>query len=359
MNLTIKEKVGQLFLVGITKKENLEDVIYLIKEYHIGGVIIYKNNYSNYEEMLALVNKLKDANKNNKLPLFISIDQECGRVNRFPKEFQNIPAAYNIGTLNDSEIKLTGSITAEMLSKTGINMNFAPSLDLKLFNDFHYIGNRAYSNDPDKVYDITKIITEEFEKEGVIPVLKHFPGHGSIKRDSHFFLPRVSNYTKLLNNDTKPFIKAMENNATAIMIGHIVIKGRTKGLPASISKPFIKSIREDYNYEGLIVSDELAMRSVRHFYGRKRSIIKAANAGVDVIMYKYYKDLEAAISTVVKLYELNKIDTTEIDTSYNRVQLYKNKFNFTHEKLINSLDIEKINEKIESIKEQCENNIFN
>lgn len=357
MNIISKEKIGQLFLVGVTKRENLNDVINLIKKYHIGGVIIYKNNYSNYEEMINVINQLKLANKENKLPLFISIDQECGRVNRFPKEFKNIATASKVNKLSKEEQRNVGEITAEMLSETGLNMNFAPVLDLKKYEDNHYIGDRAYSEIPEEVYEVTKIISEEFEKKGVIPVLKHFPGHGSIKKDSHMFLPRINNYEKILSEDAIPFIKAIENGADAIMVGHIMIKGQTGSLPASISKKYIADIRKRYSYDGLIVSDELAMRSVRYLYGRKKSIYKAANAGLDVIMYKYFVGLENVLEDVINKYNLNKIDTDQIDASYKRVSSIKGKYKINDRKIENTMDIEKINKRIEEVNSKCKKNI--
>lgn len=352
MKLTIEEKIGQLFLVGITKKENIKDVIKLIEKYHIGGVVIYKNNYSNYDEMIDLVNTLKKANKSNKIPLFISIDQENGRVNRFPSEFKNLRSAFNISKLEKKDIMKSGKITADMLSSTGINMNFAPVLDLKKFEDKHYIGNRAYSSDPKKVYELSNLVAQEHKNKNIIPVLKHFPGHGSIKKDSHLFLPVIDDYEN--KEDLIPFEYAFKNDADAVMVGHILIKNKTGYLPASISNTFIKEIRNKYNYERLIVSDELSMRSVRYIYGKKKSIFLAANAGVDVIMYKYFNNFENYIKDLIKKYKVDKIDTSVIDDSMKRIMFVKRKYKINDNLVNNSLDINKINEEIEIINKKTD-----
>lgn len=354
MKLTSSEKIGQLFLIGVTQKKNLEDVIKLIKKYKIGGVVIYKNNYDTYDEMIEVVNKLKEANSKNKVPLFISIDQEGGRVNRFPKEIKNFKSAYKIGMLENKLISKYANITSEILSKTGINMNFAPVLDLKLHEDNHYIGDRAYSNDPKQISKITELIDLEFKKNNVIPVIKHFPGHGSIKKDSHLFLPVIKDYNKILKSDIIPFIDAIKNGADAIMVGHILIKGETNNLPASISKKYINHIRKEYNYQNLIVSDELAMRSVRYLYGKKRSIKYAINAGVDVIMYKYFSGMENIIDDILIKNENCKLKTNELDNSINRILFTKKKFKINDKKIKNNLDIETYNKDIDKINKLTE-----
>lgn len=135
--LSIKEKIGQKFIFGVNSS-NVDIIIDLIKNYYIGGVILYKKNYSSYDEMLSLVKRLKEANKENKIPLFISIDQEGGRVNRMPLEIENIKNVYDVSKNNIDLVYDSAVITGEMLSETGINMNFAPVLDL--WNDS---GNKA------------------------------------------------------------------------------------------------------------------------------------------------------------------------------------------------------------------------
>lgn len=347
MKLTAEEKIGQLFLVGITHKDNIEDVIDLIKKYHIGGVLLYKNNYETYDEMIGLINSLKLANKDNKIPLFISIDQENGKVNRFPKEFKLIKNAYQQSFLDVVGVKEVGKITANMLHSSGINMNFGPVLDLKTFDNDHYIGSRAFSSDPQKVYEISNIIASEYKKTNVIPVLKHFPGQGSIKKDSHLFLPVINSYHD--KEDIIPFELAIKSGADAVMIGHILIKKKTNNLPASISKSFIKEIREKYNYENLIVSDELAMRSVRYIYGKKKSISLAFNAGVDVVMYKYFKKMEYYINDLIYKYKNGKMDNEEIERSVTRVLFMKKKYKVNDKEVKNDIDIDLINSKIENI----------
>lgn len=351
MKLTTNEKIGQLFLVGITKKDNIIDVVRLIKKYNIGGVVIYKNNYDSYDDMIDLINVLKKANEKNRVPLFIGIDQEGGRVNRFPSEFSVLKNAYEISKTSDDNIRESGIITSLMLSGSGINMNFAPVLDLKYFHDEHYIGNRAYSKDVNKIIKVSDIVTDELKRKNIVPVYKHFPGHGSIKRDSHFLLPIVKNYSDILKTDILPFEHVMKNNADAIMVGHIVINGETGLYPASLSKRFIKKIRKDYSYERLIITDELSMRSVRYIYGKSRAINIAINAGVDIVMCKYFSGIENSIISLINKYEFKEINNVQIDNSIERILFVKRKYKVNDKLVFSPVDVENVNKRIKKVNE--------
>ena len=232
--LTLEEKIAQMFLVGIPNKNSIEKVLKLIKEYKIGGVILYRSNYTNLDELKDLITKLKLANKDNKLPLTIAIDQEGGRVNRLPKEFTNSLSLYRMSKNTNEDIKLYANTTSKLLSDLGINMNFAPVLDLKKHQDNHAIGNRAISSDVNKVTEIASIICEQFKTNNVVPVIKHFPGQGSVKMDSHIFLPTIYNYEKIIKEDSVPFKNMIDNGIDSIMVGHILVLGKSNLHPASI-----------------------------------------------------------------------------------------------------------------------------
>ena len=305
MNLSLKEKIAQMFLVGIPNKESIEGILNLIKNYSIGGVIIYKNNYSDLEELKKLITKLKEANKDNKLPLTISIDQEGGRVNRLPKEFTNSVSLYRMSKNSNDDIKLYARTTSQLLHYLGINMNFAPVLDLKKHHDNHAIGNRAISSNVKKVTEVSEIICDEFKNNNVVPVIKHFPGQGSVNMDSHFFLPTIFNYEKILKEDSIPFKSMIEKGIDTIMVGHILVLKKSHLLPASISKQFIHNeLRDRYNYKNIIMTDELGMRSVSLLYGKTNSIIKAFKAKNDIVCCKYSPNfIEDLIDKVIKKIE--------------------------------------------------------
>ena len=142
--LSLKEKIGQKFLLGVNSS-NIEDIIYLIKNNYIGGVVLYKNNYDSYDEMVDVVRKIREANINNKIPLLIAIDQENGVVNRFPKEIIPLKNIYDISKTDKKLIKEVGRVTADVLINTGINMNLAPVLDIYNNSDSKVLKKRCFS----------------------------------------------------------------------------------------------------------------------------------------------------------------------------------------------------------------------
>ena len=193
-DLTLREKVSQMLIIKIFGKEMTEKEKKIIREYKIGGVILYRKNYDSYEEMLKIINEIKKINKESgNIPLFISIDQEGGRVNRMPRELKNIKSAGKLASKQNIElIREAGKITAKMLKESGFNMNYAPVLDIQRFENGHAIGDRCYGKNAEEVSKNGIEVMKELSKGGIIPVVKHFPGHGSTNKDSHFFLPVIN-----------------------------------------------------------------------------------------------------------------------------------------------------------------------
>ena len=309
-DLTLEEKIGQLFMVGLEEKTNTE-IKNLIKENKIGGVILYEKNYTTYDEMLAYVNSIKKSNNENDIPIFISIDQEGWRVNRMPKEVVNLRSATTISNTKDLKlVEESGKIIGEMLRETGITMDYAPVLDIKRFEDRHAIGDRCYGENKDDVSKYGIAVMEQMQEEKVIPVIKHFPGHGLTKKDSHFFIPKINEKIEVLEKeDMVPFENAIKNGADAIMVGHLIIKDVDKKYPASLSKKVIqKYLVEKYNYKGLIITDDLKMLAIRLHYNMKRAIVKAIEAGNDIIMIGLsYKQVKNIIKYITKKVESGKI----------------------------------------------------
>ena len=191
--LSIEEKIGQMIMIGLDTNYITERIEKMISDYKIGGIILYRKNFSTYEQMLKLINDIKALNRNNRIPLFIAIDQEGGRVNRMPPEIKNLPSANKLASLNNMDIIINSAkITGNLLKKSGFNLNFAPVLDIKRFDSNHAIGDRCYGETKEEVSRYGVTVMKELQKQGIIPVVKHFPGHGATKRDSHYLLPIVN-----------------------------------------------------------------------------------------------------------------------------------------------------------------------
>lgn len=204
--------------------------------------------------------------------MFIAIDQEGGRVNRMPKELKNLPAANKVANKKDIElVKNTAQITAKILYESGFNMNFAPVMDIKRFSENHVVGDRAFGENKDDVSKYAIEYMKQLQQNNIISVIKHFPGHGATKKDSHFSLPIINKkISELQNDDMIPFKNAIDEGADAILIGHLVIKNVTGIYPASLSRKFIyKYLRKGYRYnKDYCLTDDLKMRAIRLIYGQ-------------------------------------------------------------------------------------------
>lgn len=352
-NLNIEEKIGQMLIISLEEKEITTKTINIIQKYNIGGIILYRKNYENYEEMLRLINKLKEINRVNEIPLFISIDQEGGRVNRMPPEILNLKSANKLSSTGDIEkVKESAKIISEMLIKTGINMNYSPVLDIKNFKEDHAIGDRCYGEDKENVSKYGIEFMKELSKGGVLPVSKHFPGHGATKQDSHIMLPIVrKSKEKLENEDIYPFKRAIQEGAQAIMIGHILAKDIDKKYPASLSKEIIqKYIIEKLNFNGLVITDDLNMLAIRLRYSKKRTVKLAINAGNNMLMIGHnYCKIEKIIKYIIKKIEKGEIDINSINESVEKIISIKKKYNVNDNEVTTGLDIEDINKKIEEL----------
>lgn len=349
--LSLEEKVGQMFIVGFEEKKQ-EEINKIIKELKIGGIIVYKKNYNNYEKMLDLINDIKELNCENKVPITISIDQEGGRVNRMPPEVLNLKSATKFANSKDVElVKETGNIIGKMLNKTGISMDYAPILDIRRFEEKHAIGDRCYGENKEDVEKYAIEVMKQLQQNNVISVIKHFPGHGLTKKDSHFRIPKIKEkIEQLQKEDMQPFEVAIKNGADAIMVGHLIIKDVDRKYPASLSKKVIqKYLIEKYNYCGLIITDDMKMMAIRLHYNMKRAVKRAILAGNDIVMIGLsYKKIDRIIKYIIGQIKKGKISKERINKSVEKILRIKEKYNITDEKA-SGFDIDKINEQIEKL----------
>lgn len=352
--LSLEEKIGQMIIVGMDSNYITDRLKNLILNYKIGGIILYRKNFSTYQDLVKLIEDIKLLNGKNKLPLFITVDQEGGRVNRMPKEIKNLPPANVIADTKDLEVvKESADITGKILKQTGFNMNFAPVLDIKRFNNKHAIGDRCFGDNKEDVIKFGIPTMKKLQENNIISVIKHFPGHGATKKDSHYILPKIKGIKLLENEDIKPFEYAILEGVDAIMIGHIRINNLTGIYPASLSRKFIKYLRIKYKYNNLVITDDLKMKAVKNIYGSKKSVRKAFEAGNDIIVFRYNQNEEInAINNIINLTKLGKIKESRINKSVNRIIKIKEKYNISDTKKCKGIDIESINDRITEIRKK-------
>ena len=229
-------------------------------------------------------------------------------------------------------------------------------LDIKRFGDNHAIGDRCYGATKEDVVKYGIPVMKELQKEGIISVIKHFPGHGATKKDSHYFLPIIKkDINKIEQEDLYPFIEAIKNNADAVLVGHLLIKNLTGIYPASLSRKFIvEYIRKKYRYNGLIITDDLKMKAIKFVYGAELATKKAFEAGNDIIVFRFNKREEKKIiEKIVSLAKGGKLKQSRINNSVKRIINIKQKYEVSDEAEIPGINIEEINEEINEIRKIC------
>lgn len=335
--------IGRMLFVGLNTND-LKVIEKLIVRCHVGGVILYTKNYQNYNDMINLINYIHKLAQEQDYTILIGIDEEGYRVNRLPKEINNLKSPYAFHN-NIDNIKEHGSIIAEILAKSNINVNFAPVLDIKRFPDNHAIGDRCFGDDAKTVIKNTIPYIKEFEKKSVIPVVKHFPGHGATKTNSHYFIPVIWKTKKLFKEDILPFKEAINNNIDVIMVGHFLIPKFSFFTPTSISRKTVFYLRNKLNFKKVIITDDIFMGPLRLF-NKANLIKKAINSGVNIVMIKYYDGFFKDFAKLEK--SENKLEK-KINNSLNLINYLIEKYHISNSLVEANLNIDNINKQIKEL----------
>lgn len=336
-DLELKEKIGQMILIGFRGKEVSEssDIVKIIRNVKVGGLILYNRNISNPEQVKNLISALQTYSS---IPLFIAVDAEGGRVNRLESKdgFVDILSPKELGKINDPEVTKREALKlSQELKSLGFNMNFVPVVDLDLNPKNPIIGvlGRSFSQDPYKVALHAQVFIEEHRQNNIITAAKHFPGHGSAKKDSHLGKVDVTNLYK--EEELVPYKLLQEKGLLdAIMTAHITNRNIDKNFPATLSSKFLKNIlREQIGFNGIVITDDMHMGAISRYYSFEESIIMAVNAGCDIILvsnnnvFKYDKNLPYKILDIIyRAVKNGKIPEQRIIESINRIYELKKRF---------------------------------
>lgn len=350
--MTLDEKIGQMVIVGIEGYNLNDNSKSLIEKYKVGGFILFGNNIQGSEQLLNLVNSLKMENLKNKIPLFLSVDEEGGKITRMPKEFKRFPTNKVIGKINDKEFSNNiGRTIGDEIKSFGFNMDFAPVLDVNSNPKNPVIGSRSFGASPDIVSNLGIETMRGIQSENVIPVIKHFPGHGDTSVDSHIGLPTVNNdLNRLQSFELIPFAEAIEKGADAVMIAHILLPKIDKENPSSMSKTIITDIlRTDLKFDGVVITDDMTMGAITKNYNISKAAIKSVEAGSDIVLVCHgYENEVKVINDLKDAVSKGEISEKRIDESVYRILKLKEKYNL-NDNIIDSVDVGRINNKIRTL----------
>ena len=295
MTKTLDQKIGQLMIAGFreNKISKASDISKYIRDYNISGVILYDEDMEkggSFSRNINSPNQLKNLSKsiqnNADNPIFISIDQEGGKVSRLKEEygFPSFPSWQEIGKLDDiSETKKLAESLANHLDYCGINLNYAPVLDLN-YGEKTYIGNahRALSKNPEKIIEHSSILIKTLKKKNIFSCVKHFPGQGSGLGDTHQGIDDISNTWS--KQELIPY-ETMINSGILdmVMISHVFHRLYDSKLPASLSKNIATELlRKKLHFEGVIICDDPSMKAISNNYSLEDTFTYMINAGIDI-----------------------------------------------------------------------------
>ncbi|CNH72882.1 glycosyl hydrolase family protein [Yersinia kristensenii] len=328
--MSFEEKLGQILMVDIRSWSHTDNsnktafieindtVSKMIHDYHLGSIILFRENLIDTPQTVKLINNLQKARSN--LPLFISTDQEGGYVTRL-RVGTEMPGNMALGATGSSKFaQQAGSIHGYELSSLGFNFNFGPVVDVNNNQNNPVIGVRSYSDDPVLVGELARSYISGIHKYNVLTSLKHFPGHGNVTSDTHFSLPTVNiDKAAWQQVELKPFVDVMPVT-DAIMTAHVVvpaldnsmlmnIKGEKVGTPATLSKPILTDIlRNQLKFDGLILTDAMDMGAITSNFDSHWSIKQAIMAGNDIILMPMEIKSSTSIEKLNALYDYLKTE---------------------------------------------------
>nr|WP_239558658.1 glycoside hydrolase family 3 protein [Peribacillus deserti] len=337
--MTMEEKVGQMLMPdyrtwkGKNVTEMLPEIAQQVKDYHLGGVILFAENVVATEQTAKLVNAYQEASE--KYGLLMTIDQEGGIVTRL-QSGTHMPGNMALGAARSEEIsEKVGNAIGEELNSLGINMNLAPVLDTNNNPDNPVIGVRSFGEDPELVAKLGNAYIKGMQNSGIAATAKHFPGHGDTAVDSHLGLPEVPHdIDRLKKVELYPFQQAMDAGIDAIMTAHVTFPkidnskaiskkdGTEISIPATLSEKVLTGLmRKEMGYKGVIITDAMNMQAISDHFGPVDAAIRAVKAGTDIVLMPVgLKDVAKGLYEAV---ETGEIPEERIEASVERLLTLK------------------------------------
>ena len=325
--LSVRDAVGQMFVVGMDGTEPNYYVEKMVRERNVGGVLLLGHNLESEEQTKALTGSLQrlSAETETAIPLFVAVDYEGGEIGGAPWVSKQ-PSAAEVGDRADpEEARRIAEKIGRELGRGGVNTNLATVVDT---GSGAAIGSRSYGDDPALVALMGAAFVEGSERAGVVSSAKHFPNHGPALEDSHGARPIVDHDLQtVLRSDLVPFRTAVEAQVPMLMVGHLVYPVLDPERPASLSPFAIELLREVLGFDGVVVTDDLIMEGARRGGTTTDAALRAVQAGVDLLIISGPpEDQVAAYDAIVAAVESGEVPRERIDTSVERIEDVKDRY---------------------------------
>jgi beta-N-acetylhexosaminidase len=321
-----RDKLAQLLMVGI---KNADDARAVVDNHHVGGIFI-----GSWTDMSIFDGPLADIAANpGPLPLAVSVDEEGGRVSRLKSRIGTAPSPLQLAqTQTVQQVHDLALQRGQAMKKLGITIDFAPVVDVtdeKNAQDGTVIGDRSFGSDPQTVTTYAGVFAQGLRDAGLLPVLKHFPGHGHGSGDSHKGGVVTPPLSDLQGSDLVPYRTLVTQTPVGVMIGHLQVPGLTGDDPASLSKPAIDLLRDGIGYggppfDGPVFSDDLSsMVAITSRYGVADAVLKSLQAGTDVALWVTTDEVPAVLDRLEKALAAGELKMADVDASVKRVAAMK------------------------------------
>lgn len=331
--MSLEERVLQMFMItpealtGYGTVTAAGDVTYQsLQKYPVGGIILFAQNVIDPDQLGTMNGNLQNYSEEiTGLPMFISVDEEGGKVARIAKNsnfsVETFSDMRSIGDSGDTtKAYEVGNTIGAYLNQYGFNLDFAPDADVLTNPDNQVIGTRSFGTDPYVVSEMTQSVVKGLEDNQVYACLKHFPGHGDTSGDTHAgYAYTDKTLDELMQSELVPFSNGIQNGVHFIMVSHIAAPQVTgDNLPASLSSYMIQTVlREQMGYDGIVITDAMNMGAISDNYGSADAAVRAVNAGADIVLMP--KDFVSAYQGVLNAVENGTISTDRIDEAVRRI----------------------------------------
>ncbi|WP_313133850.1 glycoside hydrolase family 3 N-terminal domain-containing protein [Anaerocolumna sp.] len=346
-NMTLKEKIGQLLVIrpealsteltfaqiNDTREYGATEfntkMAETLDKYPVGGVALFGKNIQTPSQLKDFINEMQ---QNSEIPLFVGIDEEGGSVSRVAKtpgfDVQKFESMEAVGKTKDpGKAREVGSVIGSYLKEYGFNLDFAPVADVNTNPDNIVIGNRSFGNDPNLVAEMITAEIEGLHKAGIMSSIKHFPGHGDTKDDTHSgFVSIEKNWEELKECELIPFKAGIDAQTDMIMISHITAENVTDDeLPSSLSYEMIEGrLRKELNYDGVVITDSMSMGAIENQYSSGEAAVLAISAGADIVLMP--GDFIKAFESIYDAVNNGTLSEERIDQSVLRILTLKEKY---------------------------------
>jgi beta-N-acetylhexosaminidase len=328
--MSVRELVGQMFVISVGGTEPDYYIEKMIRERNIGGVLLFAHNMESEAQTRSLTGALQELSIQTEpsIPLFVAVDHEGGKVSKAPWVSRQ-PAPARVGARGDpaEAREIARQIGGELL-RAGVNTDLAPVVDTGFGAA---IGSRSYGEDPQLVARMGAAAVEGFESASVVSAAKHFPNHGPATADSHVDLPVVDHDLRTVRSyDLPPFEAAIGAGVPMVMVGHLVYPAIDPDRPASLSPKAVRMLREEVGFDGVVVTDDLAMAGVSGDAPPARAAVAAVEAGADLLLISSLPQEQAdAYDAVVEAVESGELPREQVQASVERVLAVKERYSLS------------------------------